>query len=243
MLFEKNPKKLKKILLVVLLFTSILAILLLVFIQEIPGLSSLFNDYITSGESFFIPIIPYINLLEFIPEEHQVVQLSLGHLVDIIIVIGIAMSTERGIYQYYTRICLGEENLIFINVGSYFFEPRENFPSLSQDRVTILRLKDNSLKDLDKLKDFEKTRYKFKSNEKLDHFYNYLRRNDYLIKNRISHRKSKSFFKTCYKILRVSCFHSSFERFLLSPYNHCNRHPKINSLTDSKEFNQQEGCT
>jgi len=141
----------KIICLVALFFMSILVTFILIFINDIPVLSSLFNEYITSGNSFFIPILPYINLLGFIPEEHQIFQLSLGHLLDIIIIVNIFSSIERSVYQYYTRICLSEQNLIFINMGTYFFEPKENLSSLSQDPNINLNLRDKSreyLKDL-----------------------------------------------------------------------------------------------
>ncbi|MFX1479326.1 MAG: hypothetical protein ACFFCI_14425 [Promethearchaeota archaeon] len=221
---------------------SIIAILISIFIQEIPGLSSLFNEYIDSGESFFIPIIPYINLLGFIPEEHQIAQLTLGQLVDILIIIGIVSSTERGIYQYYTRICLSEDNLLFNNVGSYFYEPKENLPSSSENYVIYFRLEIESLEDLERMKDLEKSRNKFNSNEKIGIFFDYLRRNNYYIKNMNSYKKFKSFFKTRYIRVRIFCYRIACERFSLSSYNHSNQHPKIKSLTDSQKFYQQEGC-
>ncbi|MFX1489448.1 MAG: hypothetical protein ACFFBI_09890 [Promethearchaeota archaeon] len=221
---------------------SIIAILISIFIQEIPGLSSLFNEYIDSGESFFIPIIPYINLLGFIPEEHQIAQLSLGQLVDILIIIGIVSSTERGIYQYYTRICLGEDNLLFNNVGSYFYESEGILPPSSENYVLFFRQEIESLEDFERMKDLKKSRFKFKSNEKITIFFDYLRKNDYLIKSKSSSKRFKSFFKTGYKCLRISCYRIACEKFSFSSYNHSKQHPKIKSLTDSQKLYQQEGC-
>ncbi|MFX1477303.1 MAG: hypothetical protein ACFFCI_04155 [Promethearchaeota archaeon] len=232
----------KRTIFVVTFLMSIIAILISIFIQEIPGLSSLFNEYIDSGESFFIPIIPYINLLGFIPEEHQIAQLTLGQLVDILIIIGIVSSTERGIYQYYTRICLGEDNLIFNNVGLYFYEPKENLPSSSENHVIYFRQEIESLEDLERMKDLEKSRFKFNSNEKLNIFFDYLRKNDYLIKSIISYKRFKTFFKTHYKCLRIFCHRFVCETFSLFSYNHSNQHPKINNLSNSQENYQQEGC-
>ncbi|MFW9865257.1 MAG: hypothetical protein ACFFEN_04090 [Candidatus Thorarchaeota archaeon] len=221
---------------------SIIAILISIFIQEIPGLSSLFNNYIDSGESFFIPIIPYINLLGFIPEEHQIAQLSLGQLVDIFIIIGIVSSTERGIYQYYTRICLGEDNLLFNNVGSYFYEPKGNLPSSSENSVLFFRQEIESLEDLERMKDLEKFSYKFSPYEKIIIFFDYLRKNDYLIKSIISYKRFKLFFKTRHHCFRIFCHRFVCESFSLSSYNYSNQHPKIKSLTNSQKLYQQEGC-
>ncbi|MFW9864614.1 MAG: hypothetical protein ACFFEN_00815 [Candidatus Thorarchaeota archaeon] len=242
MLFEKSPKKIKKILLVVMFLMSIIAILISIFIQEIPGLSSLFNNYIDSGESFFIPIIPYINLLGFIPEEHQIAQLSLGQLIDILIIIGIVSSTERGIYQYYTRICLSEDNLLFNNVGSYFYEPKENLLSSSENYIIYFRQEIDSLEDLERMKDLEKFRIKFNSYEKINIFFDYLRRNKYHIRSMKFYKRFTSFFKTRYIHIRIFCYRIACERFLLSSYKHSNQHPKINSLTNSQKTYQQEGC-
>jgi len=232
----------KKTIFVVAFLMSIIAILISIFIQEIPGLSSLFNKYIDSGESFFIPIIPYINLLGFIPEEHQIAQLSLGQLVDILIIIGIVSSTERGIYQYYTRICLGEYILILNNVGSDFYESKGNLSSLSENYFLFFRQEIESLEDLERMKDPEKSSYKFSSYEKINIFFDYLRKNDNLIKSIISYKGFKSFLKTRFKSLSAFCHRFDCEIFSLSSYNHSNQHPKIISLTDSQKLYKQEGC-
>ena len=83
------------------------------FVRDVPVLFSLLNDYITSGNSFFIPTLPYLNILWFLPEKYQTIQLSLGHLIDIIIISNLFCYVDTGFYHYFKRAFLNEEDQLF----------------------------------------------------------------------------------------------------------------------------------
>ena len=80
-----------------------------IFLRHIPIIFSLIEDYVNSGSSFFIPFIPNINLLGFLPERGPTIGLTLGQLIDIIIMINLFAYIESSIYHFFKKKYLNEE--------------------------------------------------------------------------------------------------------------------------------------
>lgn len=88
---------LKRISIVLFFIACVPITFIYLFLRDILLLNSLFNDYINSGTSLFLPFLPYNNI---------VFQFSTGHLIDIIIIINIITFIESSGYQYYMNVCL-----------------------------------------------------------------------------------------------------------------------------------------
>jgi len=94
--FQKS-NILKKMLLVLFLVASIPITFIYFFIKEFSLFNSLFSEYITSGNSIFLPFFSYDNIILYF---------STGHLIDIIIMTNLIVFIERICYQYYIVVCL-----------------------------------------------------------------------------------------------------------------------------------------
>ena len=104
------------------------------FLRDISLLNSLFNDYINSGTSLFLPFLSYNNIF---------FQFSTGHLIDIIIIINIVTFIERSSYQYYVNICL-KKNYLDLYSEVYYLETKGTQVELSLNSDLILNLKEDS---------------------------------------------------------------------------------------------------
>ena len=87
----KNLKKLKIILILVYICSGFFATFIYTVFKDVPILSALLHDYFTSGKSFFFPAFPYINVFWFLPEEFQIVQFSVGQLIDVLMVVNLSL--------------------------------------------------------------------------------------------------------------------------------------------------------
>jgi len=216
-------KILKIVLILVVFFSYLSSLFIFMCLRDVPVLSSLLTEYIASGKSFFIPILPYINILGFIPHESHTIQFSLGHLIDIIIIYNIICYIDTGCYHYFKNAFLNEDTKIYfyISLGS-------------------LGLNDESIDYLENKSKGEHNKRDFRLNEKIHNFYENLRRKIYTNKfnqNRILHRKSKYILYNRYKNLLISCYHSNFESFLIFRLINHYHLPKINNFADfNKHF-------
>jgi len=124
---------LKRISLILFFFACVPITFIYMFLRDISLLNSIFNDYIASGNSLFLPFLPYTNLL---------FQFSTGHLIDIIIIINIITFIERGGYQYYVKVCLEKNYLEYSD--PYFLETKGTQEESSLNSNLIIDLKDDS---------------------------------------------------------------------------------------------------
>ena len=84
-------------LLVLFLVASIPSTFIYFFIKDFSFFNSLFSDYITYGNSIFLPFFSYDTII---------FHFSTGHLIDIIIMTNLIVFIERICYQYYIVVCL-----------------------------------------------------------------------------------------------------------------------------------------
>lgn len=123
---------LKRISVILLFFAYVPITFTYMFLRDIPLLNSLFNNYISSSTSLFLPFLSSSNI---------VFQFSTGHLIDIIIIINIIAFIDRGIYQYYVNV---EKNYLETYLEPYFLETRETQEESSQISNLIIGLKYDS---------------------------------------------------------------------------------------------------
>jgi len=104
------------------------------FLSFIPVLNSSFIDYVNSGASFFLPFLPYSNII---------FHFSTGHLIDIFIIFNIIGFIERSGYQYYRDVCL-KKNYLELYSELYLHETDGNQEESSVNSNLILNLKEDS---------------------------------------------------------------------------------------------------
>ena len=220
-------KILKIVVILVVIFSYLPSLFIFMCLRDVPVYSSLLTEYITSGKSIFIPILPYINILGFLPHESQTIQFSLGHLIDIIIIYNIICYIDTVFYHYFKNAFLNEDTQIYfyIDLGS-------------------LGLNDESRDYLDNKIKGDRNKRDYRLNERIHNLNDNLRRKIYRIKfiqNRILHRKNKYILYNRYKNLLVSCYHSDFESFLIFRLINHYHHPKINNFADFNKHFKWEG--
>jgi len=213
------------------------------FLGDIPILSSLLNAYFTSGKSIFIPSLPYINILWFLPKEFQAFQFSIGYLIDIIIIFNFFCYIDTIFYHYVKKAFINEEDRLLFYMGSYFLGTKGKLDAQYQDLEILFGIK-NELKYYLNDKRMEDIKRGYTKNEKIDDFYVALERKRYrsiIIKNRLFHRKSKLPLSYCYKNFLFSRYYCLFEKFWIFHSKNPYPHPKINIFTDFNDYYQWEG--
>ncbi|KKN26195.1 hypothetical protein LCGC14_0877060 [marine sediment metagenome] len=238
-------KKLKSLIIIILGFiclTFLIAFFSIVII-DIPVFSSLFDEFFTSGNSIFIPPFPYINIVWFLPEKNHLVQFSVGHLIDFIIIISIVNTIETSLYHYITRVCLNGNTLMLNYIDLYSTGSKKKLDERSQCPNKVFGFNVESINYLDdNFLDYgERGSQLSKRN---DRDYSQFRRKRYksnIIQDILLNRKSKFIFNKLYKNLQVSCDHSIFDNFWFSLLIYLNLHPKIYNITDSNEFRREGG--
>jgi len=120
------------ILRIFILLIFIFAILFIIIFETISRYFLLFSfssDFINSGNSFFIPSLPYINVFWFLPENYKFIRFSLGNLIDIVIIFNLYCYIDTCIYHYYKNAYLNDENQVLIDFYSYISNDKEIYTS------------------------------------------------------------------------------------------------------------------
>ncbi|MFX1311963.1 MAG: hypothetical protein ACFFHD_05070 [Promethearchaeota archaeon] len=183
-----NKKKPKKILSVLFFIFSCLPIaFIFILLRYIPKTLPLLEAYINSGSSFFIPIIPNINLL---PEKGQLIGLTLGQLIDIIIMVEIFGFIEISMYHFFKKKYSNEQFNEFGCLGLNYL-PRGDLSSQEQEdlfglEVDILYSLNNSGFD----QDFVKT-FNINEEDLLFYYFHILEQNRKRKNNKRFYKKSK----------------------------------------------------
>jgi len=134
MLSARRINAVIKISIIILFFAFIPIAFIYSFLRDIQLLNSIFIDYVNSGTSFFLPFLSYPNII---------FQFSIGHLIDIIIIINIIGFIETSGYQYYLNVCLRKTYFEAFS-ESNFLETNGTQVASSLNSDLILCLKDNS---------------------------------------------------------------------------------------------------
>lgn len=97
---NKKLNELRVIPLIIFLTSSFLIIFTYMLLSDIPLISSLLKDYLISGNSFFFPTLPTINILWFLPKKFQIIPITIGQCIDLIIILNLTCYVESLIYHY-----------------------------------------------------------------------------------------------------------------------------------------------
>ncbi|MFX1375818.1 MAG: hypothetical protein ACFFA0_08405, partial [Promethearchaeota archaeon] len=193
-------------------------------LREIPDLSIFFNDYCSSGSSIFIPVIPDLKLFEFVPIRNQTIQLSIGHLIDIILIMNMIALIERSGYYYYEKVCLNRKylELCTSEYGDYSCEisPEPNI-LFGIDQHSRYLLKDQYFTvRFNQKNNFYENYNSYNEYLRNDRFINKFVRNGILPQIKIKiHSKKKNFCN----------HHSNFHNFLNTLLINQNLHPQISN--------------
>ena len=85
----KKLNELKVIPLIIFLTSSFLIIFTYISLSDIPLISSILKDYLISGNSFFFPTLPTINIFWFLPKKFQTLPITIGQFIDLIIILNL----------------------------------------------------------------------------------------------------------------------------------------------------------
>jgi hypothetical protein len=96
----KKINELRVIPLIIFLTSSFLIIFTYISLSDIPLISSILKDYLISGNSFFFPTLPTINIFWFLPKKFQTLPITIGQFIDLIIILNLTCYVESIIYHY-----------------------------------------------------------------------------------------------------------------------------------------------
>lgn len=241
-----NHKKLIKLkVILILCFIGLIfpVSLISMVLKDVSVLHSSYNNHIISGNSFFIPFLPNVNLLGFLPEKYQIIQFSLGHLIDIIIIANIFHWIRITVYHYYKKVCLFGEPQLFTHIDSFLLSSIGKILEQSQDSDILFGLR-NDLRENLKDKFLNIIERKHRLNERIDSSYDNLsriRHRNNNIQNRLIHKKYEFFLKTLYKNPQLFCYHSNIEKILIFRSKNHYQYPVINNFTDFNNHFLREG--
>ena len=221
----------KNLLILIFFFVCIPITFIYGFLRDIPYLISIFNDYITSGSSIFLPFLPSSNIFWFLPDKIQFFPFSSGFLIDIIIIINLVALAERSAYHYFIKVCLEKNYQKSLDVGS-----NNQIYDLSQGSVILFGLREESRIPLDEVV----LNIKSKKNQSLIYEYNdfyYCLIEEECICNNV--KLSQTFFAHQNSYFQQFCYHSDIEKlYNISINQYLYLQTTISHLT--KPF-QQEG--
>ncbi len=222
----------KNLLILIFFFVCIPITFIYGFLRDIPYLISIFNDYITSGSSIFLPFLPSSNIFWFLPDKIQFFPFSSGFLIDIIIIINLVALAERSAYHYFIKVCLEENYQKSLDVGS-----NNQIYDLSQGSVILFGLREESRIPFDEVV----LNIKSKKNQSLIHEYFYYCLVEEECKSIIYNnvKLSQTFFAHQNSYFQQFCYHSDIEKlYNISINQYLYPQTTISHLT--KPF-QQEG--
>ncbi|MEX2726824.1 MAG: hypothetical protein Q6353_006205 [Candidatus Sigynarchaeum springense] len=104
------------ILILGILSLGMLYLVCVICINEIKAFLLAFAVYIDSGRSLFVPDLPRVDLLWFLPPELQPVSITWGNVIDIIIFINIGLTLNKIPYDYYRRVKEGQIEVSIVDL-------------------------------------------------------------------------------------------------------------------------------
>ncbi len=137
---HKKFNELRVIPLIIFLTSSFLIIFTCILLSDIPFISSILKDYLLSGNSFFFPTLPTINILWFLPKKFQIFPITIGQCIDLIIILNLTCYVESLIYHYIKWTILNRASegffcyfLSYNNRNSEMYEEAGLLQDLSSD--------------------------------------------------------------------------------------------------------------
>lgn len=231
---SKKLNELRVIPLIILLSSSFLIILTYILLSDMPLISSLLEDYIISGNSFFFPTLPNINILWFLPKKYQILPITIGQCVDLIIILNFTCYVESLIYHYIKWTILNNDCQVFFGFDSFFFnatnknsEMCEEVELLQDLRVDIFRKPSNISSFNNKLDWKNHPVYVLGGKKK---------KRSYLIHNREASGPYKLILNIYINYHLIFCNHFVLEYFCAICSKICYSSPDTNNFGDFTEY-------
>ena len=139
----KKLNELRVIPLIIFLTSSFIIVFIYILLSDIPLISSLLKDYLISGNSFFFPMLPTINILWFLPKKFQIIPITIGQCIDLIIILNLTCYVESLIYHYIKWTILNKDCQVLFGLSSFYLnnnsEKYEEIEFLQELGVEIFR--------------------------------------------------------------------------------------------------------
>ena len=236
LLNKKKLRNLSVISLTIFLSSSFLIIFTYWLLSDIPLIYSLLENYLNSGNSFFIPGVPNINILWFLPKEFQIIQLTVGQCIDIITILNLTCYFESLIYHYIKWTLLNKDSQGFLYLDPFYLESKNKHSEMCEEFELIQDLKDELFREHLRVSSLN-----YKLVGRNDHIYGHFKKKKYRNcsdQKRIASGPYKPTFNNYLNFLLVFSYHSILDYF----WKVCTKiHYSlldINSLTD---FTEQRG--
>ncbi|TFF98222.1 MAG: hypothetical protein EU541_07115 [Promethearchaeota archaeon] len=125
---SKRAKWIKIILLISVFLSYLPLILFFNHLSTLPQFTYLFHGYFGSGNSLFFPWFSSINLLEIIPLKENLIQFSLGNLLDIILFCNILAYLDGILYHSFVKKIINESEDV-MDYDLIYYSNSQNSPS------------------------------------------------------------------------------------------------------------------
>jgi len=236
-----NNKKLNEIRvtsLIIFLSSSFLIIFTYMLLSDIPLISSLLNNYLISGNSIFFPTLPNFNILWFLPKKFQIIHMSIGQCIDIVIILNLICYIESIIYHYIKWTILNKDAPDFICLDSFFIGSKNRNSERCEEFELILDLKDGMFSER-----LDNTSENYKMDGRNALIYGLVKKKKYISYSdhkRIASGPFKLILNNHLHYLLVFYCYSIFDYFWISCSNNLYSLPDINNFNFTN-FTEQIG--
>ncbi len=233
---NKKLKELRLIPLIIFLSSSFLIIFTYMLLSDIPLISSLLNNYLISGNSIFFPTLPNFNTLWFLPKKFQIIHMSIGQCIDIVIILNLICYIESIIYHYIKWTILNKDAPDFICLDSFFIGSKNRNSERCEEFELILDLKDGMFSER-----LDNTSENYKLDGRNDLIYGLVKKKKYISYSDhkiIAFGPFKLILNNHLHYLLVFYYYSIFDYFWISCSKNHYSLPDINNFTD---FTEQMG--
>jgi len=237
MLPNKNKlRNLSVISLTIFLSSSFLIIFTYMLLCDIPLIFSLLENYHNSGSSFFIPGLPNINILWFLPKEFQIIQLNVGQCIDIITILNLTCYFESLIYHYIKWTLLNKDSQGFLYLDPFYLESKNKHSEMCEEFELIQDLKDELFREHLRVSSLN-----YKLVGRNDHIYGHFKKKKYRNcsdQKRIASGPYKPTFNNYLNFLLVFSYHSILDYF----WKFCTKiHYSLLDINSLTNFTEQRG--
>ncbi len=95
---------------------SLLLFVCCFFVKETISAWPFLASYIDAGKSMFLPFVPRINLLFFLPEKARVLPFTFGHLLDFIILVNLSMVINPIAFPFWKKVSHEYQNNLYYDL-------------------------------------------------------------------------------------------------------------------------------
>lgn len=233
---NKKLNELSVIPLIIFLSSSFLIIFIYMLLSDVPLISSLLKNYFISGNSIFFPALPNINILWFLPKKFQIIQLSVGQFIDIIIILNFTCYIESIIYHYIKWTLLNKDPQVFLCLDSFFLCSNNRNSDLCEEFELIQDLRDGLYRE-----HLGVSSVNYKLDGRNDHLYGLFKKKKYRNcsdQKRIASGPFKLTLNNYVNYLLIFCYYSVFDYF----WTICSKiHYSLHDINNYTDFTEQIG--